>query len=61
MDKNIQDYFQKFIDYISYHGGSVSWQQFDKDWEPIGSVVRVDMLKMGMAYQKDGKIYIAGV
>jgi hypothetical protein len=40
--------FQKYLDYIKNTGGSPTINNFDEDWEPIGPMVRRDMLKAGL-------------
>lgn len=40
--------YQKYLDYIKNTGGSPTIEMFDDDWEPIGPMVRRDMLKAGL-------------
>jgi len=40
--------FSRYISYIKNTGGSPRVKQFDDDWEPIGPVVRRDMLRAGL-------------
>lgn len=42
--------YQKYLDYIRNTGG-VSTDQFDEDWEPIGPMVRRDLVNAGLITQ----------
>lgn len=47
--------FDNFLDYIDNAGGAVNTEWFDEDWEPIGPLVRRDMIAEGFAEQyQDG-------
>jgi len=41
--------FDKYLEYIDNTGGSPTIEQFDEDWEPIGPLVRSDMVLSGVA------------
>jgi hypothetical protein len=46
------DHLQKYVQYIWNAGeGTVSTANFDEDWEPIGSEVRNDLMREGLATQ----------
>lgn len=44
----MNDYYQKFIEYIRNTGGKPTIEMFDEDWEPIGQQVRNDMEANGL-------------
>jgi len=52
--------FDKYIEYIGNTGGSVTEEQFDDDWEPIGPMVRADLIRLHMINVIDGNITVAG-
>ena len=37
-------YYQKYLDYVTNTGGSPTVDQFDEDWEPVGEMVRNDLV-----------------
>lgn len=47
----------KYIAYIKNTGGSPTIDQFDEDWEPIGTVIRTQLKANKLIYEKDGKVY----
>ncbi len=51
-----KEYLMKYIEYITNTGGSPTVGQFDDDWEPIGPMVRKDLLEEGMITVVDGTI-----
>ena len=51
-------HLQKYLDYIKNTGGSPKIEHFDEDWEPIGPMVRLELLDAGMTYEEDGKIFV---
>ena len=53
------DRFLKYYKYIKNTGGSPLIECFDEDWEPIGPMVRSDMIEAGLVYEKDGRIFIS--
>ena len=42
-------FFDKYLEYIDNTGGEPTIEQFDEDWEPIGPIVRMDMIEAGVA------------
>lgn len=50
----MNDYLLQYVEYIRNTGGRVSIVHFDDDWEPIGVMVRGDLLKAGLVEEKDG-------
>ncbi len=50
--------FTKYLDYIKNTGGNPSVAWFDDGWDPIGPVVRADMVDAGLIAIEDGKILV---
>lgn len=51
--------FQKFIDYINNTGQvPLSVAAFDDDWEPIGPMIRRDMVAADLIQIRDDVIYL---
>lgn len=49
----------EYIQYLRNAGdGSVSTAAFDEDWEPIGPLVRADLVREGRCLEADGKIHV---
>ena len=51
------DYLKKYIKYLSF-GESCEITTFDDDWEPIGPMLRADMKRFSLIYEKDGEIFL---
>ena len=54
----MDEYLQRYVDYIRNAGGSPKIEWFDEDWEPIGARLRHDLVENDIAYELDGKIYL---
>jgi len=51
-------YYQRYLDYIRLSGGKPSITWFDEDWEPIGPIVREEMVAQGLISEVDGHLQI---
>ncbi len=49
-------YHQQFLDYITNTGGHPTIGMFDEDWEPVGPMVRKDLIKMELIKEENGVI-----
>ena len=54
-------YLDQYVEYINNTGGSPTVEQFDEDWEPIGPMLRRDMLVAGLITEDNGVIRLEGV
>jgi hypothetical protein len=50
--------FDLYIEYINNKGGSVTIEQFDIDWDPLGPMLRLHMKVNNIIKFLDGKIYL---
>lgn len=50
--------FDIYIEYIKNTGGEPLIKFFDDDWEPIGPMVRRDMLLADVTRECDGKVFL---
>jgi len=57
-DRKSTEHLQKYVEYIDNTGG-VTPDQFDDDWEPIGPLIRADLLKAGMVKVEDGQLVVS--
>lgn len=46
------------LDYIKNAGGSPKLEWFIEDFQPVGEHLRIELYKAGLAFVKDGCIYI---
>lgn len=56
---NDYPHLEKYIHYVWNTGGKVKVEDFDEDWEPIGPMLRVDLLKAKLINVNDGFITVA--
>lgn len=54
----MKEFLEQYVQYIKNTGlnGKLTTEQFDDDWEPIGPVVRKDMLSENLITITDNKI-----
>lgn len=48
--------YEKYKQYLKNVGGPITTEVFDTDWEPIGPMIRQQMIIDGITYESDGKI-----
>lgn len=51
-------YLQQYVDYIRNAGGTVTVDQFDYDWEPVGVMLRSDLVTAGMIVVSNDEITV---
>ena len=47
---------KKCLEYIRSAGGSPKIEWFDEDWEPIGPLLRSDMIEANLVREQNGRI-----
>lgn len=52
-------HLQKYLQYIKNTGIQLTTDQFDDDWEPIGPMVRGDLVREKLVTEVDGIIAVA--
>lgn len=53
---SIQPHHKEYLQYIVNTGGNVTIAGFDDDWEPIGPMLRRDLMPVFIVEQPDGKL-----
>ncbi len=53
-----EERWDRYIQYIKNTGGSPKIEEFDDDWDPIGPMLRQDMLAVLLIEERDGKIFL---
>lgn len=48
--------FEQYLKYL-VNAGAVTPEQFDDDWEPVGSLIRKDMTDAKLIQVIEGRIY----
>lgn len=51
--------FKQYLDYIENTGGNPKVEHFDEDFEPIGPMVRRDMLVNGLIREEHGRLFVS--
>lgn len=60
MEPEMTKHLQKYIQYIRNTARvPLKVEQFDDDWEPVGPMVRRDLLNAGLIKEVDGGIVIS--
>lgn len=55
----MSDHLKRYVDYIKNTGAvPLPIGQFDDDWEPIGPMVRRDLVTAGLVDERDGGLYL---
>lgn len=49
-------HLSKYVQYIRNVGRPVKFEEFDDDWEPIGPMIRKDLVAAGFCVEEDGCI-----
>lgn len=50
----------QYIKYLKNAGGSIEIKKFDEDWEPVGSIIRCELLFLGLIRQEEGVLFLIG-
>lgn len=53
---DINEHHRKYLQYIVNTGGNATIAGFDDDWEPIGPMVRRDLMPRYIIERPDGKL-----
>lgn len=51
-----RDYFRRYLQYIENTGGKPTVEQFDDDWEPIGPMLRAQLMNLDWIIQLEGSV-----
>ena len=52
----MNDYLQKYLNYLYDTDGNTPIEWFDYHWEPIGPLVRKELIEKGLVKEVDGEL-----
>ena len=54
----IKEHHKQYLQYVINTGGYVTADDFDEDWEPIGPMLRADLVPEFIEEDSDGKLIL---